>query len=95
MARFLCEAGVKVSTVSDQYGAVHCTTGLDVPALEKYVESTGSVVGFMGSDPISGGELLELGVDLLVPATVEGVLDSENAPRVKAKLMAAVTGEIP
>ena len=86
-ARFLAEAGMKVVAVSDQYGAVADEAGLDVPALEAYVDATGSVVGFAGSDELDGEALLELDVDLLVPAAVEGVLHAGNAPRVQAKVI--------
>lgn len=86
-ARFLAEAGMKVVAVSDQYGAIADEKGLDVPALEAHVDATGSVVGFAGSDELDGGALLELDVDLLVPAAVEGVLNAGNAERVKAKVI--------
>ncbi|HSX66452.1 Glu/Leu/Phe/Val dehydrogenase [Nocardioides sp.] len=86
-ARFLAEAGMKVVAVSDQYGAIADERGLDVPALEEHVDATGSVVGFAGSDVLEGSALLELDVDLLVPAAVEGVLHAGNAERVKAKVI--------
>jgi glutamate dehydrogenase (NAD(P)+) len=86
-ARFLAEAGLKVVAVSDQYGAIADEKGLDVPALEAHVDATGSVVGFAGSDELDGAALLELEVDLLVPAAVEGVLNAGNAERVKAKVI--------
>lgn len=86
-ARFLAEAGMKVVAVSDQYGAIADERGLDVPALEEHVDATGSVVGFAGSDVLDGAALLELDVDLLVPAAVEGVLNAGNAERVKAKVI--------
>jgi glutamate dehydrogenase (NAD(P)+) len=84
-ARFLADAGLKVLAVSDQYGAVHQPGGLDIDALEKHVDRTGSVVGF--ADALDGDALLELPVDLLVPAAVEGVLHAENASRVQARII--------
>ena len=86
-ARFLAESGMRVVAVSDQYGAIADEKGLDIVALEEHVDRNGSVVGFLGSDVIDGAALLELEVDLLVPAAVEGVLRSDNAPRVKAKVI--------
>jgi len=86
-ARFLADAGVRVVAVSDQYGGVHAEGGLDIPALERYVDETGSVVGFDGSAPIDNEALLELPVDVLVPAAVEGVIHRENAARIQAKLI--------
>ncbi|GLB69038.1 glutamate dehydrogenase [Arthrobacter mangrovi] len=86
-AAFLAEAGVKVQAISDQYGAVYAAGGIDVPALAEHVELTGSVVGFAGAEPMDAAALLELDVDLLVPAAVEGVLHAGNAGRVRAKVV--------
>ncbi len=86
-ARFLYDAGVRVIAVSDQYGAVSATTGLDVPAVESHVARTGSVVGFSGADQLSNTELLEADVDLLVPAAVEGVIHAGNAARIRASVI--------
>jgi glutamate dehydrogenase (NAD(P)+) len=86
-ARFLADAGVRVVAVSDQYGGVHDPAGLDVVALEQHVDETGSVVGFAGAHPVDNAALLELEVDLLVPAAVEGVIHAGNASRIRAKLV--------
>ncbi|MFF0943406.1 Glu/Leu/Phe/Val dehydrogenase [Kocuria sp. CPCC 205300] len=86
-AQFLAEAGVEVVAVSDQYGAVHRTGGLDVTALQQHVAATGSVVGFGGADPFPADRLLGLDVHLLVPAAVEGVLHAGNAAEVTAEVV--------
>jgi len=86
-ALYLAEAGVKVTAVADQYGAVHNAGGLDIPALQEHVAGTGSVVDFAGADPLPAGDLLELDVDLLVPAAVEGVLNEANAHRIQARII--------
>ncbi|MDQ6526463.1 Glu/Leu/Phe/Val dehydrogenase [Nocardioides sp. LHD-245] len=86
-ARFLAEAGTRVLAVSDQYGAVFASGGLDVPALEKHVDATGSVVGFADGDEVPAEAVLEADVDLLVPAAVEGVLRADNASRVRARII--------
>jgi glutamate dehydrogenase (NAD(P)+) len=85
--RFLAESGVTVVAVSDQYGAVYSARGLDPDALGVHVDATGSVIGFAGGEPLGADDLLELEVDLLVPAAVEGVLHEENAPRVRAGII--------
>jgi len=85
-ARFLAEAGVRVTAVSDQYGAVGDERGLDVPVLEAYVDAHGSVVGF-AADELTHEELLEAEVDLLVPAAVEGVITQANAARIRARVI--------
>lgn len=84
---FLSEMGVKVVAVSDQYGAVYNSKGLDVLALAKHVDATQSVTGFAGGEEINGSALLELDVDLLVPAAVEGVINGSNAQNIQAKVI--------
>jgi glutamate dehydrogenase (NAD(P)+) len=86
-ALFLTEAGVKVVSVSDQYGAVHQAEGLNIRALQEHVAATGSVGGFPGTEEIPGEQLLTLEVDLLVPAAVEGVLTGANARDVRARVI--------
>ncbi|GAT89430.1 glutamate dehydrogenase (NAD(P)+) [Paenarthrobacter nicotinovorans] len=86
-AELLAEAGVKIRAISDQYGAIYANEGIDLPALVEHVNLTGTVVGFAKSDPLDPPSLLELDVDVLVPAAVEGVLTATNAPRVRAKLI--------
>jgi glutamate dehydrogenase (NAD(P)+) len=82
---FFSDAGARVEAVSDQYGAVHRSGGLDIPRLLDHVRQTGSVVDFAGGDALANEDLLTLDVDVLVPAAVEGVLTHENAPQVKAR----------
>ncbi|WP_250446453.1 Glu/Leu/Phe/Val dehydrogenase [Actinotalea sp. C106] len=84
-AAFLAEGGARVEAVSDQYGGVYRSGGLDLPRLMDYVERTGSVVDFDGGEPIDNTALLSLDVDVLVPAAVEGVLDAETAGQVQAR----------
>ena len=84
-AAFLAQAGTRVEAVSDQYGGVHRSGGLDLPALMGHVERSGSVVDFPGADPVDNEQLLALDVDVLIPAAVEGVLNSSTAPSVQAR----------
>lgn len=86
-ARFLHDAGVRIVTVSDQFGAIRADGGLDIAALEGHVDATGSVTGFADADPTSNDDLLAADVDLLVPAAVEGVIHVGNAMQVKATVV--------
>ena len=86
-ARFLFDAGLLVTAVSDQYGAVTAARGLDVRALQDHVDRTGSVLGYPGGDGITHAALLESDVDLLVPAAVEGVIHAGNADRIAARVI--------
>ena len=86
-ARFLSEAGVRVVAVSDQYGAVFNANGLDISALGAHVDETSRVEGFPGGTGIDGSAVLELEVDALVPAAIEGVINDANVDRIRAAII--------
>ncbi|HEX9148462.1 MAG TPA: Glu/Leu/Phe/Val dehydrogenase [Thermoanaerobaculia bacterium] len=87
LARFLNEAGVKVVAVSDSRGGVHDKRGLAMDAVFSAKEKRGSVTAARG-EKISNEDILELPVDILVPAALEGVITRSNAPRITAKIIA-------
>src|SRR6202030_877363 len=86
-ARLMAERGFTVCAVSDTGGAIYAPAGLDVAAVIAHKARTGSVSGFAGSNAISDAELLELSVDVLIPAALEHQITSENAGRIQAKLI--------
>lgn len=86
-AKFMAEEGSKVIAVSDVQGGIYNPAGFDVPALIKYRNECGTVLGFPGSEKISNDDLLELECDVLIPAALEGVIYYENASRLKTKLI--------
>ncbi len=79
--------GYKVVAVSDSKGGIYKEDGLDYDAVMEHKRSTGSVVNFAGAKNISNEELLELDVDVLVPAALENQLRADNAGNVKAKIV--------
>ena len=87
VARFLDEAGARVVAVSDSKGGIYEKRGLRLDDVNASKEKKGSVTAARGQK-ISNAELLELSVDVLVPAALEGVITRENAPRVRAKIVA-------
>jgi glutamate dehydrogenase (NAD(P)+) len=87
VARFLEEAGAKVVALSDSKGGIYDKKGLRLDLVNAAKEKKGSVTAARGQK-ISNAELLELPIDILVPAALEGVITRENAPRVKAKIVA-------
>ncbi len=82
------ELGAKVVAVSDSKGGIYNEKGIDPKEVLAHKTKTGSVVGFPGSNAISNEELLTLDVTILSPAALEGALTADNAPRVKAKIIA-------
>jgi glutamate dehydrogenase (NAD(P)+) len=86
-AQLLHDAGCRVLAVSDVEGGLYREKGLDPEAINRHKRAAGSVTGFPGAEAISNEDLLELDVDVLVPAAVEGVISVKNADNVKAKVV--------
>lgn len=86
-ARLLYEAGCKVVALSDVYGAVRNDNGIDVKRALMHLQEHGTLKGLPDTRPIEGKALLEVPVDILVPAALEGQLTGENASRVDARLI--------
>jgi glutamate dehydrogenase (NAD(P)+) len=90
---FFCELvgkefGSTVVAVSDSKGGIYNPEGLDCAAVYRHKQQTGSVVEFKGAKSISNEEILELDVEILCPAALEEVITAENAPNIRAKVIA-------
>ncbi len=86
-AKYLAEWGAKVVAVSDSKGGIYNPDGLDIEEVMKVKNETRTVINYKNAKRISNKELLELDVDILVPAAIENVITKENAPRIKAKVI--------
>ncbi|OLC86128.1 MAG: glutamate dehydrogenase, partial [Thaumarchaeota archaeon 13_1_40CM_3_50_5] len=86
--QFLEEMGVKVLAVSDSKGGILKKTGIPFREVMAHKKKTGSVIGFPGSEKITNEDVLEMDVDILVPAALEGVITEKNARSIRAKLIA-------
>ena len=87
-AQFLHDAQCKVVAVSDLSGGYYHEDGLDIPGAIRYAkEHRRSLAGFPGAEKITNEALLELDVELLIPAALGGVITAENAPRIAAPLI--------
>jgi len=85
MAKILSSLGYKIVAVSDSRGAIFSEAGLDIAAVEAFKTETKSVTDFPGVKNLRNEELLELDVDVLVPAALENVITDTNAHNIKAK----------
>lgn len=99
VARLLHEDGYRVVAVSDSKGGVYRAEGLDVPSLIyfknesrqlKAVYCNGTLCEAVEATKISNAELLELDVDLLIPAALENQITAENVERVQASVIVEV-----
>lgn len=87
-AEDLFERGIKVVAVSDVTGGLYNRNGIDIPALQKYLQENRTIEGYPEAEPISNEDLLVLDVDVLIPAAVDGVINRKNVDDVKAKIIA-------
>ena len=87
-AKFFRENGAIVIAIAEYEGAVYCENGVNEEELFQHRKVTGSVKDFPGSSFIAkSSEALELDCDILIPAALENVIDGNNAPRIKAKII--------
>ena len=84
----LARYGVKVLAVSDAFGGVHNSNGLNLWELEKHVAKNKTVAGFSEGEPISNEQLLVLPVDILVPAALERQITENNAGKIQCRILA-------
>ncbi len=82
------EQGAKIVAVSDSRGGILNLKGLNPHEVDAHKAKTGSVTGFPGAQPISNEELLQLKVDVLVPAALENQITKANADKIQAKIVA-------
>ena len=88
-AKYMQEGGATLVGLAEYEGAIHNPDGLDLEAVMAHRKETGSILNFPGATNIEdSAKALELACDILIPAALEGVITKENAPRIKAKIVA-------
>jgi glutamate dehydrogenase/leucine dehydrogenase len=87
-AQMLHDAGAKIIAVSDSTGCIYNPKGIDIPNLMHLKALTGKVSGFPECESILPNELLALECEILVPAALENTIDADNAPMVRARIVA-------
>jgi len=80
--------GMRVVAISNEHGAIYNPQGLDYAALHEQMQMTGQISGFPEAEEISNEALLELDVDVLIPAAIENQITGRNADRIKARILA-------
>lgn len=99
VARLLQDAGYKIVALSDSKGGIYSPDGFDVRSiyeekqrsrLVRAVYCEQSVCEIVDHEAISNEALLELDVDILIPAALEGVITKENASAIKARYIVEV-----
>lgn len=87
-AKFFREAGSKVVSIAEYEGAIFNADGLNEEEVFQHRKKTGSILNFPGATNLAKStDALELECDILIPAALENVINGDNAPRVKAKII--------
>jgi glutamate dehydrogenase len=86
LAKFMHDAGAKIIGISDAYGAIYDSEGLDIDDLLDRRDSFGTVTTLF-NNTITNKELLELDCDILVPAAISNQITIENASAIKASIV--------
>jgi glutamate dehydrogenase (NAD(P)+) len=87
-AKFFREGGAKVIALAEYEGAIMNPDGLNEEEVFQHRKKTGSILNFPGATNVeNSGLALELDCDILIPAALENVVNGENAPRIKAKVI--------
>lgn len=87
LAQLASKAGFKVVGLSDSKGGIYNPRGLDIHDVLQYKAEHQALRGFPGSIDVSNEKLLELPVDILVPAALENQIHKGNARKIRAKLI--------
>ena len=78
--------GCRITHVLEREGAIVDPDGIDIAALHEHMIETGDIQDYPGFTK-SGPEMLEAEADILIPAAMEGVINQENAPRIRTPLI--------
>jgi glutamate dehydrogenase (NAD(P)+) len=88
-AKFLEEGGAIIVGIAEREGAIHNPKGLDLEKVVAHRKATGSCLHYPGATNIAPSlAALELDCEILVPAALERQITAENAPKIKAKIIA-------
>ena len=86
-ASLMHEAGYKVIGIADIEGGVFNTNGLDIPWLIAYMGEHKTLDGFPRGEQVGNQEILEQDCDVLIPAAIDSVINSQNAAKIKARIL--------
>ncbi len=86
-AHFLSRQGLRIVAVSDITGGVYNEGGLEIENLMQSAQKGESVTTFSGGSRISNEDLLNLPVDVLIPAACENVLTEKSASGVRTRMV--------
>ena len=88
IARLVAEDGARVVAACDSKCGIFAENGLDIQAVLKHKEATGTLLGIKGVKEIAPDEVLEVECDVLCPSALENSITGINVGKVKTKIIA-------
>ncbi len=86
-AKLMYDQGYRIVGVSEIGGALYNPKGIDMDALFEHKGREGVLPGFQGAEGVDPAEFLLMDCDILIPAATENVITSQNAERIKARIL--------
>ncbi|HUK18862.1 MAG TPA: Glu/Leu/Phe/Val dehydrogenase [Bryobacteraceae bacterium] len=86
-ARLMRAVGFKIVCIIEYDGAIYNPNGLDIDALQRHRKDTGSIQHFAGGEDMDKTEAMFLDCDVLIPAATENVITSQNASRLRCRIL--------
>jgi glutamate dehydrogenase (NAD(P)+) len=87
-ADLLSKIGARIVAITDWKGGVYNDKGLDIEKMLDFAKQHKTIDGFPGGEPIENEALFGLDLEVLVPAALENQITMENAPIIKARVVA-------
>jgi glutamate dehydrogenase (NAD(P)+) len=88
IARLVAEDGARVVAACDSRCGIYAENGLDIQAVLKHKETTGTLSGIKGVKEIAPDDVLEIECDVLCPSALENSITAANVGKVKTKIIA-------
>ncbi|MFN2501113.1 MAG: Glu/Leu/Phe/Val dehydrogenase [Pyrinomonadaceae bacterium] len=87
-AELMHEKGYKVVAISDIGGGIYNKNGLNIPHVLEYLKNNKTLEGYPDVQAVDNKSLLEIECDVLAPCATENQITSENADRIRCKILA-------
>ncbi len=87
-AKIINSVGCKIAAISDVSGGIYNPKGIDLNDLRNWVSENKVIKGYPKGDFVTNDELLEIDVDILVPAALSNQITEKNADRIKCRILA-------
>ena len=86
-AKLMSRAGMRMVAIIEYDGAIYNPRGLDVEAVQRHRDETGSILDYPEAENVDRDEALLLDCHVLLPAAKENVITSQNAGKIRARIL--------